>query len=511
MFKRALVSTSDKTGLIELLKPLVKAGCKIVSTGGTSKYLRDNSIPVTEVSEVTGFPEMMDGRVRTLHPKIHMGLLARSHVVEDMKLLKEYDVEPFDLVVVNLYPFEQAYKKSVRGPELIEQIDIGGPSLLRAAAKSFERITVVCDPTDYKLVHEMTTQNQNSLETRKELAAKVYRHCSYYDGWVSQALSQKSWEEQDTLNLGLRKKSNLRYGENAHQKAVWYESSHEDSLSLTRAHQLQGKELSYNNILDLEAAIGTVCEYSEPTAVIIKHLTPCGVACASQIETAYTRAFDADSVSAFGGIVALNRKITAPLAEKLAGPFLECVIAPGIDSDGLSKLNQKKNLRVLTLENLDKEYFFDQRAFEVKSLRGGALIQSLDRSESWNSQWKIVGPVPSKNIQDDLVFAQKVVRHVKSNAIVVVKDMQTLGICGGQTNRVDSVKWALERAKGKGKDLVLGSDAFFPFRDSIDLAAKGGVRWVIQPGGSLRDAEVETAAQEYGLGMVITGVRHFKH
>ncbi|MDZ4675879.1 MAG: bifunctional phosphoribosylaminoimidazolecarboxamide formyltransferase/IMP cyclohydrolase [Oligoflexia bacterium] len=510
MFKRALVSTSNKTGLIEFIKPLVEQGCDIVSTGGTSKFLRDHGIKVLEVADVTGFPEMMDGRIRTLHPYIHMGLLARGFVPEDAKILKEHGVKPFDLVVVNLYPFEESYKKNLKGQELIEQIDIGGPSMLRAAAKSFERLTVVCDPSDYEVVLNQAKNGDSNIDFRQLLAAKVFEHCAYYDSLVAHALYEKPWDERDALTLGFRKKALLRYGENPHQKAGWYESPVQDRLSLSSAEQIQGKELSYNNILDLEAAVGAVSDFDEPCSVIIKHVTPCGVAVDDTIEKAFKKAFDADSISAFGGIVAINRTLTASLAKELVVPFLECVIAPDIEENAKPILAAKKNLRVLTLKNLSEKDNGSQR-IEFKSIRGGMLVQSADQPCEYSEKWKIIGEKPTKQVLDDLIFAQKVVRHVKSNAIVIAKNRQTLGICGGQTNRVDSVKWALERSKGRGEKLVLGSDAFFPFRDSIDLAAKAGIAWIIQPGGSMRDAEVEAAAQEHKIGMLITGTRHFKH
>jgi phosphoribosylaminoimidazolecarboxamide formyltransferase/IMP cyclohydrolase len=322
MFKRALVSTSDKTGLLEFLSPLFKNGCEIVSTGGTSKFLRENGIKVKEVGEVTGFPEMMDGRVRTLHPKIHMGLLARSFVPEDMALLKEHGVTPFDLVVVNLYPFAQAYNKGLRGQELIEQIDIGGPSLLRAAAKSYERLTVVCDPDDYKTLGQLASENKITEDTRLQLAAKVFAHCAYYDSVVASALRDLDWTKSKLMNFGFKEKSHLRYGENPHQKAVWYESPILHPLGLAQAEQLQGKELSYNNILDLEAAVSVVHDYSDKACAIIKHLTPCGVAIGKNALDAYQRAFDSDSISAFGGIVALNQPISVELAQSLIITFL---------------------------------------------------------------------------------------------------------------------------------------------------------------------------------------------
>jgi len=512
MFKRALVSTSDKTGLLEFLTPIFKMGCEIVSTGGTSKFLRENGIKVKEVGEVTGFPEMMDGRVRTLHPKIHMGLLARSYVPEDMELLKEHKVEPFDLVIVNLYPFAEAYGKGLRGKELIEQIDIGGPSLLRAAAKSYERLTVVCDPADYKTILKAAEDNKFGEEFRLELAAKVFAHCSFYDSVVALALRDPDWTKSKLMSFAFKEKSQLRYGENPHQKAVWYESPVSHPLGLTQAEQLQGKELSYNNILDLEAAVGVVHDFNDKACAIIKHLTPCGVAIGKNEVEAYQRAFEADSVSAFGGIVALNQPISVELAHLLVGPFLECVIAPDVESGALEVLSKKKNLRVLKLKPLgQKATSHNGIDIEFKSLRGGALAQSSDHATVCSDSFKVIGENPSEKIKAELVFAQRVVRHVKSNAIVVAQNMQTLGICGGQTNRIDSAKMALERAKGRGDNLILASDAFFPFRDSLDLASQYKVSWIIQPGGSLRDQEVEAAALEHKINMVITGTRHFKH
>jgi len=507
MFKRALVSTSDITGLIEFLKPLAQSGCEIVSTGGTSRFLKENGIRVKEVAEVTGFPEMMDGRIRTLHPKIHMGLLARSFVPEDFDLLKEHGVIPFDLVVVNLYPFAEAYNKGLRDQDLIEQIDIGGPSLLRAAAKSHERLTVVCDPEDYKKI----AGGQSQLKDRKKLASKVFAHCAYYDSLVAQALNDDNFTESTTLTLGLRRKAILRYGENPHQRAAWYVSNVPHRLSLSEASLVQGKELSYNNILDLEAAVGAVSDFDSPAAVIVKHLNPCGVALGKNTLEAYTKAFEADSVSAFGGIVALNGAVTGELAQILVGPFLECIIAPEISAEAKEIFSKKKNLRVLALPTLATKSADDVGIFEFKSLRGGALVQSCDSAAAWSSSWKVIGETPNETMKKELVFAQKVVRHVKSNAIVISRNFQTLGICGGQTNRVDSVKMALHRANGRGEDLILGSDAFFPFRDSIDLANNHKVKWIIQPGGSLRDSEVEAAAKEHKINMVITGTRHFKH
>ncbi|MCC6278033.1 MAG: bifunctional phosphoribosylaminoimidazolecarboxamide formyltransferase/IMP cyclohydrolase [Oligoflexia bacterium] len=509
MFKRAIVSVSDKTGLIEFIEPIAKAGCEIVSTGGTAKFLRENKIKVTEVAEVTGFPEMMDGRVRTLHPKIHMGLLARAHHDDDAKTLASYGVTPFDLVVVNLYPFEQSVQKGLHGAELIEQIDIGGPSMLRSAAKSFERVTVVCHPHDYPEVLKRAKDGTLDYKFKQRLASQVFSFCSYYDSLISHTLREGPWEEESYISFGYKRQENLRYGENPHQKAAWYKSPLKSTVSLTSANQIQGKELSYNNILDLEAAIGAVMDFSKSASVIVKHNSPCGIAVCTTIESAYKKSFDADSVSAFGGIVALNRELSEELARELVGPFLECVVAPKVSQAAAQVLSKKKNLRVLELAGLGQAPSSSQ--LEIKSIRGGALIQDSDTPSEFDKSWKVIGPHPDAAVLEDLIFSQKAVRHVKSNAIVLARNLQTLGICGGQTNRVDSVKMSIERAKGKSSSFVLASDAFFPFRDSVDLAAQAGVKWIIQPGGSLRDAEVEQAVIEHGLTMVLTGKRHFRH
>jgi len=524
-FRRALVSTSDKTGLVEFLKPLVQNGMEVVSTGGTSKFLREHGISVKEVAEVTGFPEVMDGRVRTLHPKIHMALLARSHVASDMELLKREKVAPFDLVVVNLYPFEQAFKKGFKGDELIEQIDIGGPSLLRAASKSHERITVVCDPRDYSWIVERA--GAITLKERQQLAAKVFYHTSFYDSLVARAL----WDETQTpreITFAGRLHSSLRYGENPHQKAAWFEDPFGPQGTLQRAEQLQGKELSYNNILDSEAALQTLKLLGDrPSAVIVKHNTPCGVAQGRNHLEAYLRALSGDPISAFGGIVALNGAVSGELAQEFAKLFLECVIAPDFDQQALQVLSAKKNLRLLKIpmaKSRENYHENDLQTPEFKSVQGGFLIQESDWEPTTSknfSQFKVIGDtsLDGQTIAD-LCFLDNVVRMVKSNAIAVGVHSQTLGLCGGQTNRVDAVRFALERARKIAVDSggklpsngwILASDAFFPFRDSIDLSAQYGVKWIIQPGGSLRDAEVESAAREHGITMILTGRRHFRH
>lgn len=516
MFKRALVSTSNKEGLVDFLRPFTQQGMEVVSTGGTSKFLKDNGIKVTEVSDVTGFPEMMDGRIRTLHPYIHMALLARSFVPEDFEILKQHNVKPFDLVVVNLYPFAEAVKKNLKGQELIEQIDIGGPSLLRAAAKSFERIAVVCEPEDYSNVLERAKNNTLDKEFKQKLAAKVFSHCAKYDALIANTLSVQeinpSLPHQSQINLTLKKE--LRYGENPHQKAGFYDCLNPSPLSLHHAEQLQGKELSYNNLLDLESAVSVLCEFEKPSSVIIKHNTPCGVAEADNILNSYEKAFSGDPVSAFGGVVALNKKVTAALAQKMVEPFLECIIAPDFEAAALEVFKTKKNLRILKLKSLESS-FGTYEKFDFKNMRGGALVQTTDQLLQWGPSWKVVGSkLEDSTIKADLLFAMRVAKHVKSNAIVIAANSQTIGVCGGQTNRIDSVKMALARARMFGAQFntwSLASDAFFPFRDSVDIAATYPVKWIIQPGGSLKDPEVEAAVLEHKMGMVVTGIRHFKH
>lgn len=506
MFKQALVSTSDKRGLDVLAKWLNSQGCKIISTGGTSKFIRNLGIPVVEVGELTGFPEMMDGRVRTLHPYVHMGLLARSFVPGDFELLKEHGISPFDLVIVNLYPFEKAWQSGKKGADLIEEIDVGGPTMLRAAAKSYERLTVVCDPDDYQKI--MT--EESTLESRQKLAVKVFEHTSYYDSVVSQGIRGDLPFDSKEWALGLRTKSKLRYGENPHQKAVWCESIYANPLGLTNAIQHQGKELSFNNILDLEAAVGVVSDFAEPCCAIIKHLTPCGVALKKTARESFDAALKADPVSAFGGIVALNREVDGETANAMRSLFLECVIAPSFSFEALKIFSEKKNLRVLSLDGL-KSFQNSEQSLELRTLRGGALVQTVDSAPVWSPEWRGVGREISEAVKSDMLLAFRLVRHVKSNAITIAENGVLIGQCGGQTNRIDSVRMALERAKAKGSEAVLASDAFFPFRDSVDMAHKAGIKWIIQPGGSLRDGEVEKAVLDNGMGMILTGTRHFKH
>lgn len=516
MFKNILVSVSDKTNLIEFIKPLAEKGARVVSTGGTSKHLRENGVNVIDVSEQTGFPEVMDGRVKTLHPKIHMGLLARQGNAEDKKILNQFAVEEFDLVVVNLYPFSSAKKKGLRGAELIEFIDIGGPSMLRAAAKNFERLAVVCDPSDYASIIEkiVKTAEGLTLDDRKKLAGKVFAHTSVYDSLIAETLLSEGPDRE--FSIGGEKVGELRYGENPHQKAYWYK----DAAAVTGLHEakvIQGKALSYNNLLDLEAASDLVRSFSSPAVVAVKHNNPCGVAVGIQIEEALDRALRADPISVFGGIVALNQAVNELCAKQLSGLFLECIVAPRFSPEALAVFAKKKNLRLLEWPQMTRA----QKTWEVKALTGGFLVQSADFFESWDESWKIIGHLPSggipQDIKRDLELAWKVVTSLKSNAISITADGQTLGLGMGQVNRVEAVAHAIERMeKHHGESLktrtpVMASDAFFPFKDSVELAAKSGVKWIIQPGGSINDEEVIQAAAELGVCLVLTGTRHFRH
>ncbi len=502
MFKNALVSTSDKNGLVEFLRPLAAQGCRIVSTGGTSKYLRDNKIPVVEVSEQTGFPEVMDGRVRTLHPSIHMPLLARLNVKEDVELLKKNNLDPFDLVIVNLYPFGAALQKNLPEDELIEFIDIGGPSLLRAASKNFDRIAVVCDPNDYAWILEKKELN---LEDRKKLAAKVFFHTSSYDAVIARTLDPEA--HQTFISAG-ELMQELRYGENPQQKAWWYQDS-SSTQGIQVAKILHGKALSYNNLLDIEAASRVVREFTENVVVAVKHNSPCGIAIHADKPEAVRLALAADPVSVFGGIIACNFEIDEVSAEHFSKLFLECIVAPSFTKSALEKLMKKKDLRLLQWDQKTKSQL------EVRSLSGGFLVQTHDQVGGWSSEWKVLGADPTAQQEADLLLAWRACAHLKSNAIAIASQNQTLGMGMGQVNRVDAVEHAIARAQKNHSQLVpgsvLASDAFFPFADSMDLIEKAGIKWVIQPGGSIRDQEVFDRAQQHGINMVITGRRHFRH
>jgi phosphoribosylaminoimidazolecarboxamide formyltransferase/IMP cyclohydrolase len=503
-FKNALVSVSDKTGLVEFLKPLYQDGLRIVSTGGTARTLREAGMNVIDVSEQTGFPEVMDGRVKTLHPRVHMPLLARLDHAQDDELLEKNDLEPFDLLIVNLYPFEQTLASKAEQAELIENIDIGGPSLLRGAAKNFDRIAVVVDPSDYKKLAEAKALTRDD---RQRLAAKAFAHVSSYDAMISHTLAPG--EVFPHFPLGGTLLQTLRYGENPHQKAFWFKRRGAPG-GWHEAKVLQGKELSYNNLLDLESAVGLLRDLDGPSAVAVKHCNPCGAAQAENIETAVQRTLSADPVSVFGGIVAVNQEISAQAAESLSKIFLECVVAPKFSADAKAVFAKKKNVRLLEWPDLGLRDDF----WRVQSLQGGFLVQEPDRVQLWNNDWTIKGAGLTPELRSELSFAWAVCAHLKSNAIAVTGGHQTLGLGMGQVNRVDSVELAISRWRQFHPDTrtaVLASDAFFPFADSIEKIYAAGIRWVIQPGGSMRDEEVFAKAKELGVNMVLTGTRHFRH
>ncbi len=504
MFRNALVSVSDKAGLIEFLRPMAARGLRIVSTGGTYKHLQDNGFSVIDISEQTGFPEVMGGRVKTLHPNVHMGLLSRAGNKEDENTLKKYGLAPFDLVICNLYPFEKSVEAGLSGDELVEKIDIGGPSMLRGAAKNFERMTVVCDPQDYKWISSLS---EMTIDDRKRLAARVFAHTAAYDSLVAAKLGADLGVE---FSLGGRDTSvELRYGENPQQKAKWYRRL-ADTTGMHTAEVLQGKPLSYNNILDLEAAAGLVRELDGPSAVAVKHNNPCGVASQANLKAAVLTALKSDPVSVFGGIIAVNEKLGQAEAEILSEIFLECIVAPDFSAEALQVFAKKKNLRILKW----KDILRSPDEIEIRTVSGGFVIQSTDKKASDTHQWKFLGQQPSPQVMKDLVFAEKVCSSLKSNSIALVKNGQTVGLGMGQVNRVEAVQHAIDRMQthhGSLKDVVLASDAFFPFPDSIIKLGEAGIRWVLQPGGSVNDASVIEQAAKMDINMVLTGTRHFRH
>ncbi len=508
MPRLALLSVSNKIGLIDLARSLVEEfKFDIVSSGGTAKALKDAGLPVTKVADYTGSPEILGGRVKTLHPRIHGGILARRDVAEDVTDLANNQIRPIDLVVVNLYPFEETIAKpGVTLSEAIEQIDIGGPAMLRAAAKNFAHLTVLCEPSQYEqYLQELRQHNEASLGFRQKSAMKAFLHTSNYDQAIASYLTSDLNLEQYTLQ-GQQLQA-LRYGENPHQSAAWYQTGAIPS-GWAAATKLQGKELSYNNLVDLEAARQLISEFVDtPAAVIVKHTNPCGVASGDSLQQAYQKAFNADSTSAFGGIVALNRSIDTTTAYELTKTFLECVVAPGCETEAQEILVTKSKLRILTLPDLN-----NGQKETVKVIAGSFLVQTSDDIVANSSQWQIVtDKKPTDDELAELLFAWKVCKHVKSNGIVISSLHTTLGIGAGQMNRVGSVKIALEQAGSKAKGAFLASDGFFPFDDSVKTAAAAGIIGIVQPGGSLRDSDSIQAANQLGLVMAFTGVRHFLH
>ena len=515
---KALISVSDKTGVVEFARELVAFGWEILSNSGTMKLLREAGLPVTSVSDVTGFPEICDGRVKTLHPKIHGALLARRDIPEHMKALKDNEIETIDLVCVNLYPFRETIAKpDVTMEDAVEHIDIGGPSMLRSAAKNWESVTVVCNPSDYStIISEIKATGNTTRETRLALSAKAYTHTAEYDMAIATYMrAQAGLNEKLFLEYDL--KQSLRYGENPHQQAKFYSSAEVEPFSLATAEQLGGKELSYNNIQDANATLNIAREFDEPFCVGVKHMNPCGSAVGKTIAEAWRKAYEADKTSIFGGIVAANREIDLETAQMLKPIFLEIVMAPSFAPDALELLQTKKNLRILKVD-MTRD---DKVRSQYVSMNGGMLVQDRDSSIVPVSAGQCVTEAkPTEAQLADLDFAWKIVKHVKSNAIVVAKDGMTYGVGAGQMNRVGSAEIALKQAaatlKEEGRDinaegLVLASDGFFPFNDVVALAAEYGIRAIVQPGGSIRDEDSVKLANEKGITMLFTGERHFKH
>lgn len=513
MKKRALISVSDKTGIVDFAKKLTALDYEIISTGGTAKALEDAGIQVIGISDITGFPECLDGRVKTLHPRIHGGLLAIRDNPEHMDTLQKLEIETIDIVIVNLYPFRQTIEKEgVSLEDAIENIDIGGPSMLRAAAKNYKYVTVVIDPTDYEEVLKEIAETGNTLEqTRFKLSAKVFAHTAAYDALIASYLWNKAElpEYPDTITMTFEKLQDLRYGENPHQKAAYYKDLLPFQGSMVKAQQLHGKELSFCNINDINGALQALKEYHEPAAVAVKHANPCGIGVAEDIFHAYQKAYDGDPVSIFGGIVALNRTVDEKTAEEINKIFIEIVVAPSYEEKALEILKSKKNIRILQLEDLS---LIDKKQADIRTVSGGLLIQEQDSSDYKPEDLRVVTDrIPTEEEMKNLEFAWKAVKHVKSNAIVVAKDNRTLGIGPGQTNRIWAAQMSLERAGEAAKGAVLASDAFFPFNDVVQEGAKAGITAIIQPGGSLRDQDSIDECNKHGIAMVFTGLRHFKH
>lgn len=516
--KRALISVSDKEGIGQFAIGLNALGVEILSTGGTASLLKEKGMPIISVSDYTGFPEMLDGRVKTLHPKIHGGLLGQRNKKEHLDKMKEYGIKPIDMVIVNLYPFEETIaKEGCALSKAIENIDIGGPTMLRSAAKNYTDVTVIVDPGDYEKVLKEMKENDGfiSLDTNFQLAKKVFQLTARYDGAISNYLGSLDNKEKrhgfpETLTLQFKRSHGLRYGENPHQEAAFYTERIINEPCVSNASQLQGKELSFNNILDLDAALETVKEFQEIAAVIIKHTNPCGVATSEKsLVDAYCKARDCDPTSAFGGIVGLNRKVDTKTAAEIVSTFVEAIIAPGYDEDALEILKEKKDLRVLLVPTMEG---YLQEGYDLKKVGGGLLVQDRDLGMVDFKSLKVVTKrSPTEDELKAMRFAWKVCKHVKSNAVVYSTSDQVVGIGAGQMSRVDSSRIAVMKANLPTEGTVLASDAMFPFRDGVDAAAKAGVTAIIQPGGSIRDEEIIQAANEHNIAMVFTVMRHFRH
>ena len=511
MAKRALVSVSDKSGLVDFVKGLQTAGWEIIATGGTQKLLENSGVNTIGISDVTGFPEICDGRVKTLHPKVHGGLLARRDEPSHLQALEENGISFIDLVCVNLYPFRETIaKEGVSMADAIENIDIGGPSMLRSAAKNYNDVTVVCDPADYDtILSEINATGNTTLETRLQLSAKAYTHTAQYDACIATYMREKAGLNEK-LFLEFDLKQGLRYGENPHQSAKFYASTKAIPFSLATGKQLQGKEMSYNNIQDANAALNIARDFQEPFCVALKHMNPCGAAVAATIEEAWQKAYEADTVSIYGGIVICNRTITKEIALGMKPIFLEIVIAPDFTDEAMEIFATKKNLRVIQVDMTPSTEAIDQYV----SVNGGLLVQHLDTQiETITADMCATKVQPDAATLADMQFGWNIVKHVKSNAIVVVKNGQTLGVGAGQMNRVGSAEIAMKQAHAAGvtEGLILASDGFLPFDDTVALAAQYGVTAIVQPGGSIRDNDCVVKADELGICMLMTGTRHFKH
>ena len=508
---RALISVSDKTGVVDFAKALKNLGWELIATGGTLKTLRGAGLEVMDIQDVTGFPEICEGRVKTLHPKVHGGLLARRDKEDHMAQIAENDITPIDLVCVNLYPFEATIAKpDVTLEDAIENIDIGGPSMLRSAAKNFRDVTVVCDPNDYPtIIEELTLNGNTQYETRIRLSAKVYTHTALYDSRIAEFM-RKAAGLPEKLFLTFDEVQTLRYGENPHQQATFYKSGKETPFSVAFSRQIQGKELSYNNIQDANAALSIVREFKDPFCVALKHMNPCGAGIGKDLLEAWTKAYEADKVSIYGGIVAINRPLTKEVALQMKPIFLEIVMAPSYEPEALEVLATKKNLRVLEV-NMDDD---KTPCKAYVGINGGMLVQDADlECLDLTPEMCVTKRKPTEKELKEMNFAWKIVKHVKSNAIVVAKDGATAGVGAGQMNRVGSAEIALNEAKALGitEGLILASDGFLPFGDTVELASKYGVVAIVQPGGSIRDEDSIKVADEKGITMLFTGMRHFKH
>jgi phosphoribosylaminoimidazolecarboxamide formyltransferase/IMP cyclohydrolase len=510
--KRALISVSDKTNLIEFAEQLQALNIEIISTGGTSRVLHEAGISHQRVAQITGFPEIMDGRVKTLHPKIHGGILGLRD--QHQKEADTHEIPWIDLVVVNLYPFIEVTQQGCDFETAVENIDIGGPAMIRAAAKNMGWVNIVVDPKDYDSIIRELQQGGINFETRKALATKAFHHTSTYDAYIYEYLNTTVKEpesaqnilEEDELTLNFLRLEKLRYGENPQQEAALFQNP--QGYGLAQAQVLQGKALSYNNLVDAEAALQCVREFTEAACVIVKHANPCGVAVAAHIDEAYKKAFAADSKSAFGGIIALNHICTSTIAEEVASIFMEVIIAPGYDENALEILAKKPNLRVIQIEEWDKI----NNPWQIKTISGGVLIQSIDQSHISVGDLKVVTEQrPTEAMMHELLFAWKVVKHLKSNAIAITKNGVSLGLGAGQVSRIDALELAVKKSHGHLKDAVLASDAFFPFKDNIELIAKTPITTIIQPGGSVRDQEIIDACNKHGITMAFTGLRVFAH